>query len=121
MDNFFIVYYATKLPDLTNSTLWFEPTATNDNIDGILLQNMDNYRRVKTFEGNYTLDQIYNLMQGEVWSPNGEGRELIQSLGLNHTSMSMGDIIYSGKDKEFWMVMPSGFSNVIFLDNPAII
>jgi len=35
----------------------------------------------------------YQAMQGEVWSPNGEARELIQSKGLQHTSMSVGDVI----------------------------
>ena len=35
----------------------------------------------------------YQAMQGEVWSPNGEARELIQSKGLRHTSMSVGDVI----------------------------
>jgi len=31
-------------------------------------------------------------MQGEIWSPNGEARPLIESLGLSHTSMSVGDV-----------------------------
>lgn len=41
-------------------------------------------------------DEIYGNLQGEVWSPNGEAKELIQSLGLNHTSMCTGDIIQEG-------------------------
>jgi hypothetical protein len=39
------------------------------------------------------LDKIYNMYQGENWSPNGEAKELIQNLGLSHTSMCVGDII----------------------------
>lgn len=39
------------------------------------------------------LDAVYDGMQDEVWSPNGEARELIQSKGLVHTSMSVGDVI----------------------------
>jgi len=39
------------------------------------------------------LESIYVQMQGEVWSPNGEARELIESKGLQHTSMSVGDVV----------------------------
>jgi hypothetical protein len=39
-----------------------------------------------------TLNGAVWNMQGEVWSPNGEARPLIQSLGLGHTSMSIGDV-----------------------------
>lgn len=38
------------------------------------------------------LGGVYMQMQGEIWSPNGEARPLIESLGLNHTSMMIGDI-----------------------------
>jgi hypothetical protein len=38
------------------------------------------------------LEAVFVGMQGEVWSPNGEARGLIRSLGLQHTSMSVGDI-----------------------------
>ena len=38
------------------------------------------------------LGAAYHAMQGEVWSPNGEARELIVSKGLQHTSMSVGDV-----------------------------
>jgi hypothetical protein len=41
------------------------------------------------------LDHVYYQCQGEIWSPNGEQRDLIRSLGLEHTSMSVGDIIVS--------------------------
>jgi hypothetical protein len=33
------------------------------------------------------------MMQGEIWSPQGEAREYIRSLGLKHTSMSAGDMV----------------------------
>jgi len=39
------------------------------------------------------LNSIYQLLQGEVWSPNGEARNLITTLDLSHTSMSIGDIV----------------------------
>lgn len=39
------------------------------------------------------LAHLFDIMQGEQWSPNGEARGLIKTLGLNHTSMSVGDIV----------------------------
>ena len=41
---------------------------------------------------DWTLQEVYHRMQGDVWSPNGEARQLIESKGLSHTSMSVGDI-----------------------------
>mgnify|MGYP001071844401 CR=1 FL=1 len=40
-----------------------------------------------------SLDDLFRVMQGEVWSPHGEAREHIKKLGLSHTSMSVGDIV----------------------------
>lgn len=39
------------------------------------------------------LDRLFGAMQGECWSPKGEARTLIQSKGLSHTSLSVGDVI----------------------------
>lgn len=44
------------------------------------------------------LDTIYRIMQGEAWSPNGEACDLLKSLGIDHTSMSVGDVIQIGDD-----------------------
>ena len=43
-------------------------------------------------------EKIFMKMQGEIWSPYGEARGVIKAKGLQHTSMSVGDII----------VMPDG-------------
>ena len=56
------------------------------------------------------LDKIYFEMQGEVWSPNGEARQLIIKRGLNHTSMSVGDIIVV--DDKVFMVDNVGFAPI---------
>jgi hypothetical protein len=40
-------------------------------------------------------EDAYQMMQGENWSPRGEARGLIAGLGLQHTSMSVGDIVES--------------------------
>ncbi len=53
------------------------------------------------------LDPIFGVMQGEEWSPNGEARDLIKSLGLSHTSMSVGDIIEA--DGSIYLVDSCGF------------
>jgi hypothetical protein len=37
-------------------------------------------------------NDIFGMMQGEIWSPEGEARTLIKMIGLAHTSMSIGDI-----------------------------
>jgi len=39
------------------------------------------------------ISDVWYAMQAENWSPNGEARELIESRGLAHTSMSVGDVI----------------------------
>ena len=38
-------------------------------------------------------EKIFGLLQGEIWSPNGEAHNLIDKSGAKHTSMSVGDII----------------------------
>ena len=38
-------------------------------------------------------EDVYFKMQGESWSPSGEAREFVASKGVQHTSMSVGDIV----------------------------
>ena len=40
--------------------------------------------------------RVMRMMQGEVWSPEGEARSMIRRKGLDHTSMSVGDVIRVG-------------------------
>jgi hypothetical protein len=56
------------------------------------------------------LDEVYYRSQGEIWSPNGEARELIRAKGLRHTSMSVGDVIEH--DGRFWAVASVGFNEL---------
>ena len=44
----------------------------------------------------HSLGKIFNMMQGESWSPNGQANSLIRSRRLQHTSMSVGDIVKIG-------------------------
>ena len=63
-----------------------------------------------TFEAT-DLDNLFVKMQGEVWSPNGEARPLIEFKGLKHTSMSVGDIAVTESGDTFicdrigWMIL----------------
>lgn len=41
-----------------------------------------------------SLDNAFWLLQGENWSPNGEARDFIREKGTDHTSMSVGDILF---------------------------
>lgn len=66
------------------------------------------HRLLGCIAGNaQSMESLFNLMQGEYWSPNGEARTLIQRLGLNHTSMSCGDVIVDNGD--IYMVDQTGF------------
>jgi hypothetical protein len=72
-----------------------------------------NLERTHVLVGSLNIDhpeEAWEMMQGENWSPEGEARHLIQALGLQHTSMSVGDIIE--KDGAFWMVDGVGFKKL---------
>jgi len=58
------------------------------------------------------LEDGFHNMQGEIWSPHGEARALIRSLGLHHTSMSVGDVLEDVEAGEFWLVENLGFSEL---------
>ena len=58
------------------------------------------------------LEEVFYAMQGEVWSPHGEAREFIRSLGLKHTSMSVGDVIYDVSARKYYVVDFIGFSEL---------
>lgn len=60
--------------------------------------------------GERNLNEIYRMMQGEVWSPRGEARNLIRKKGLRHTSMSVGDIVQIGN--KIHMVDNLGFEKL---------
>jgi hypothetical protein len=65
---------------------------------------------VKTLETD-SLDEVFCLMQAENWSPNGEARPLIRSLGLLHTSMSVGDVAVEHDNQRVWICAPFGWTS----------
>jgi hypothetical protein len=66
------------------------------------------YKPVEILQAD-NVEEVYWRMQGENWSPNGEMRGFIEMCGLSHTSMSVGDVIYSEEDNEFYSVSRDGF------------
>lgn len=54
------------------------------------------------------LEEVFMMMQGERWSPEGQAAGLIRRLGLSHTSMSIGDVVVLPNGKIF-MVDSAGF------------
>lgn len=55
-------------------------------------------------------NEIFSMMQGEVWSPRGEARDMIEKLDTGHTSMSVGDVMKI--DNDMFMVDRMGFRNL---------
>lgn len=69
-------------------TFMFEPVAVEVDINA-LSETHVLLGKIKERD----LEKIFAGMQADFWSPNGEARELINSLNLTHTSMSVGDIV----------------------------
>lgn len=68
-------------------------------------------------KGNDALEIVYYRMQGEIWSPHGEMRDFIKACGLSHTSMSVGDVVYSEEEDEFYSVKVVGFEVLTLTNN----
>lgn len=47
--------------------------------------------------GAHDPDEVWEMMQGETWSPNGEAQGILLGSGVRHTSMSVGDIVRIGQ------------------------
>ena len=58
------------------------------------------------------MDEVFRMMQGEIWSPNGEANDMILEKGLRHTSMSVGDIIYDCEVEAYYFVDSLGFKQI---------
>lgn len=59
------------------------------------------------------LERVFMTMQGEIWSPNGEARGLIMEKGLQHTSMSVGDVAVADDSGEVFLVKSVGFECIL--------
>jgi hypothetical protein len=52
---------------------------------------------LKDIEADNQEDAL-SRMQAENWSPNGEALDLLQSKGLRHTTMTIGDVLVDERD-----------------------
>lgn len=84
------IYYVKSefLRDMGEGFDWLEQHGKLPNIDDLGSQ----YVLVGTVQES-DLEKIYSMMQGDIWSPAGEAKVMINALGCGHTSMSVGDII----------------------------
>lgn len=76
-----------------------------------ILPKKDSLERTHTFLKELNaenFEDVFVMMQADNWSPYGEGRRLIRSKGLCHTSMTVGDIIET-ECGDLFMVDSIGF------------
>jgi hypothetical protein len=108
MENYYEVWYAK------------EPTfhVTDEDVASIRRGLAKTHVLVKTLpisnseDKSFHLKEIFRYMQGHIWSPNGEARSLIRSLGLHHTSMSVGDVIFDSNEGKYYVVDMVGFRTI---------
>lgn len=111
MKTAYTVYYAIDFPKHYSLAHKLEDEDAKADVilnpDNILLT----HRPVRVLVASDTED-VFWQMQGENWSPNGEARPLIKSLGLKHTSMSVGDVVVEILTNKMFLCMPSGFKEI---------
>ena len=106
----FLVYYAKLGCDHT-----FQMN-NGETVDRDQVLNQSTHILVTTVQAQ-DFTTVWDKMQGENWSPNGEARTLLNNIGLlNHTSMSVGDCVYDPTIKELYVVQGLGFKKS---DQPA--
>ena len=93
--------------------VWYkkQPTFAENDVPNSAHELHENYVRLAKVRA-VNLDQIFEVMQGENWSPKGEAKEIISGLGLSHTSMSVGDIIQGLFQSKYWVVLTIGYGEL---------
>lgn len=102
------IYYAK--PELIRDSMmgWdFLVGIKHPLIERLRNHDLSDYQKV-AMTTKTDLSVIFEFYQAEVWSPRGEMREFILEMGLNHTSMSVGDIVemegeYYFCDRDGWV------------------
>ena len=101
------VYYAK--PELFREVVmgWeFLKGINHPVIERLVKHDLTGYQKV-AMTTKTDLSVIFEFYQAEVWSPRGEMREFIREMGLNHTSMSVGDIVEM--EGEYYFCDPDGW------------
>lgn len=101
------IYYAK--PELIRDSMmgWdFLVGIKHPLIERLRNHDLSDYQKV-AMTTKTDLSVIFESYQAEVWSPRGEMREFIREMGLNHTSMSVGDIVEM--EGEYYFCDPDGW------------
>ncbi|HEV2160297.1 hypothetical protein [Bradyrhizobium sp.] len=56
-------------------------------------------------------ENVLHRMRANIWSPNGEALDLLRSKGLEHTTMTIGDVLVDESDAVY-LVTALGFSRL---------
>jgi len=96
-DKTYLVYYQRPGPDFT----FFERSDLT--LAGLRTTHMF-LRRVKA-TGR---EQVFAALQGENWSSGSEARALIEKKGLQHTSMSVNDVVRDS-DGSYWQCVDTAW------------
>lgn len=107
------IWYAKKERQAVTARMLFRGFFTDDDPDLKELPTRESLSKDYVLVGEIgekELEVVFIAMQGEMWSPNGEAREMIEALGLGHTSLSVGDVIEV--DGVMWLVAPVGFKRL---------
>lgn len=86
-----------------------QPTFDENAVPKTMEQIDAEYTKVADVWAN-ALGEVYCLMQGDNWSPHGEANDLIKRLGLKHTSMSVGDLVFDAAQSQWFIVAGIGFN-----------
>lgn len=105
--------------------VWYrrDPTFRSDpNLTGDNLQDTHVYicyvEQTSALEQDHVslLNMVYTLMQGEMWSPRGQARDLLARRGVFHTSMAIGDVVVTPSGQCF-EVDDFGFRSIGLLES----
>ena len=98
---------------------WKEDFARDAMMGAAWLAKQGRMPKPENIKDNYVLigkiaetnpDKVFMKMQGEMWSPRGQARNMIRASGTGHTSMSVGDIVKIGN--KYLMVDRFGFQDI---------
>lgn len=94
---------ADKYP-VGNTQIWYARPGANDEPDA---NNLSSTHVLVGRVAETDPKQVYAMMQGDVWSPQGEGGAMQRELRLDHTSMQDGDVVKT--EDAVLMVLGQGF------------
>lgn len=60
------------------------------------LPNIDTLYRTHSMIGTVQPDDaedVYSIMQAEAWDPEGKSKQMLNSVGVDHASMNVGDVV----------------------------